>query len=302
MDKRQELLLAVQDALTEALGKFDAVCKRHNVPYWIHWGTLLGAVRHQGFIPWDDDVDVGMLREDFEKLCEIPKSEWTECGLTLVGPCDDDMRHDKLFARLYLDGTRIQSMCDLEWQLRDTGERWSTSLLIDIYLFDWVPADDESWLKNRQAILELRNKYRYMKFAKVPVAGGLAGLKARIRRIQGNRANAKQKDPWKDVARECDRIAKTCTERTRIGCYLDDTTTDTFAESDIFPLVDLQFGNLVLPGPNQWDRMLADAYGDYMTPPPVDNRVHINFIYADLGERGKYILDTPPGSLGAQEK
>ena len=50
--------------------QFDAICKRLNLRYWLMYGTLLGAVRHQGFIPWDDDVDVMMPRPDYEKLID----------------------------------------------------------------------------------------------------------------------------------------------------------------------------------------------------------------------------------------
>ena len=52
---------------------FDNFCRKHNLKYWLSSGTLIGAVRHQGFIPWDDDVDVEMLREDYLKMLELLK-------------------------------------------------------------------------------------------------------------------------------------------------------------------------------------------------------------------------------------
>ena len=58
------------------LKKLDEVCKKHSLRYWIECGTLLGAIRHQGFIPWDDDIDVVMPRKDYDKLYEISKEEF----------------------------------------------------------------------------------------------------------------------------------------------------------------------------------------------------------------------------------
>ena len=61
----------IQLANLEMLKELDYVCKQQNLKYWLDYGTLLGAVRHKGFIPWDDDIDTGMMRDDYEKLYEV---------------------------------------------------------------------------------------------------------------------------------------------------------------------------------------------------------------------------------------
>ncbi len=62
----------------DLLKKFIDVCQKYNLKYFAVGGTVLGAIRHQGFIPWDDDIDVGMFREDYEKLLEVAEKEFTE--------------------------------------------------------------------------------------------------------------------------------------------------------------------------------------------------------------------------------
>lgn len=81
----------IQLLYIELLRFIDNVCKKHDIIYWLHDGTLLGAVRHGGFIPWDDDVDLTMLRKDYNKLMEVLPLEISKhdyfkenCGLTLL--------------------------------------------------------------------------------------------------------------------------------------------------------------------------------------------------------------------------
>ncbi|EYE54801.1 LicD family protein, partial [Bacteroides fragilis] len=68
-------LRKLQYRMLELLEVLDKICKKHNLPYWLEGGTLLGAVRHGGFIPWDDDLDVQMLRSDYKKLLKILPKE-----------------------------------------------------------------------------------------------------------------------------------------------------------------------------------------------------------------------------------
>lgn len=71
--------ILLRQELLELLCRFDALCRTHKIDYTLHGGTLLGAVRHQGFIPWDDDADVAMTRENFRKLEAVLQSHDTGC-------------------------------------------------------------------------------------------------------------------------------------------------------------------------------------------------------------------------------
>ena len=64
-------LRKAQKEMVQVLGAFAEICEKHDIKWWLCSGTLLGAARHKGFIPWDDDVDVSMLKEDFKRLEKV---------------------------------------------------------------------------------------------------------------------------------------------------------------------------------------------------------------------------------------
>ncbi len=79
---KDEDLRIMQLCDADLLAVLDKVFEKHGLDYWLDWGTLLGSVRHKGFIPWDDDTDIAMPRKDYEKALEILPQELGKYGIT----------------------------------------------------------------------------------------------------------------------------------------------------------------------------------------------------------------------------
>jgi len=74
-EQKETQIEQVQSVVLRTLKIIDIVCKKHDIGYWLDYGTLLGAIRHKGFIPWDHEADIGMVRTDFEKFLSVIENE-----------------------------------------------------------------------------------------------------------------------------------------------------------------------------------------------------------------------------------
>lgn len=98
MQYQKETLRELQLLELEILLAIDAVCKEYAIAYFLDSGTALGAKRHDGFIPWDDDIDIGMPREDYDKFLQIAPAALGD-GFTVANP-QDDSRLAGLFTKV----------------------------------------------------------------------------------------------------------------------------------------------------------------------------------------------------------
>ena len=116
----------------EMLEEFDRICTKHNLKYILVGGTLLGAIRHNGFIPWDDDIDISMLREDYNKLIEIQKKELNKKKYYFQSPETDPEIFGNIFAKI----RRKNSIyCE---KISNTPED-KQGIWIDIFPLDNIP-------------------------------------------------------------------------------------------------------------------------------------------------------------------
>lgn len=120
----------------DLLNEFQRVCKKHNITYFANGGTLLGAVRHKGFIPWDDDLDVMMLRKDYERFCEITPDEFQHPYFLQTEKTDYGYKNG--FARLR--NSLTTGITGFEQKVRTNTNH---GIFIDIFPINNLPPEDE---------------------------------------------------------------------------------------------------------------------------------------------------------------
>ncbi|MBQ7986826.1 MAG: LicD family protein [Clostridia bacterium] len=121
----------VQEMELSILQQIDEICKKHNLRYFLIGGTLIGAARHNGFIPWDDDLDIAMFRDDYEKFVKIAKSELSSPYLL------KDFRYDNNYPRIFAKVFKTDTdYCSRYYQeaLEEAG------IWIDVFPIDLIKA------------------------------------------------------------------------------------------------------------------------------------------------------------------
>ncbi len=141
-------------AQMEVLMEIDRICRKHGIQYFADSGTLLGAVRHKGFIPWDDDIDIAMLRDDYRRFFCIVRQELPEGWVSL----EMDDEYDELFGRVA--NSRIYDS-GKERLLRFHGCPYAVG--VDVFPIDYVPpvkGEEEIWYLISKYLFELMRNIR----------------------------------------------------------------------------------------------------------------------------------------------
>ncbi|NOR55931.1 MAG: hypothetical protein GQ531_06955 [Sulfurovum sp.] len=119
-------LALAQNIMFEMLVEFDALCTKHSLRYWLDSGTLLGAVRHQGFIPWDDDIDLSMPLEDYNRLLDIAPSELSKDIFFQTSQTDKNFKFDYIKLR-----SNKANIVEFHEKGRDVG--YHQGVFVDIF-------------------------------------------------------------------------------------------------------------------------------------------------------------------------
>lgn len=240
------LLRQQQNRMTEMLLEFDRICKKHHIQYWLCSGTLLGCVRHGGYIPWDDDLDVEMLRKDYLRLLKILPAELPD-NLQLQTPETDD-GYFYAYAKL-----RDKRSCLAETNHYDRIFQMR-GVYIDIFPMERAP----QWLR----WISCRTLGRTYKVLNNPRLSD-AQAKKRVRRIY--RLNARFVFPLLRAFAHLCPVGKKI--RYSYGIPYDDIRRDDY----MFPLSTRDFEGHPMPVPKDCDPYLRDKFGDYMQLPNLDD-------------------------------
>ena len=248
----------VQSAILEMMIDFDAVMRKHGVDYSISDGTALGAVRHKGFIPWDDDADLSVLRKDVPKFLEAMEDLESSGKYFLQRPLSIDWPY--VFYKV-----RLNNSTAIEDKFVNT--RMHQGLFIDIFIADPYPNS-----KIRRG-----------------VHGMLMFIQHCFQTICDYRMGKRWFDPILKIVgisvKVLNKMMDMVVEKDyRWYCNRNTNYHRVFYREDMDETIETEFEGHSFRMMKGYDRYLKELYGDYMTPPPEDQRYgeHLSFFDKEM--------------------
>lgn len=289
-----ELMKRSWAAQLGVLSKIIAICDKYNLTYYAYFGTLLGAIRHQGYIPWDDDLDIALKKEDYIKFLEVAKKELPEeyCILN----CYTEPEYDNSFSRI-TNGAYIDM---LDKRMKDYyGCPFSVG--IDIYPLYYVPRDENNANLQKTILTAIAEILKVVDEAESLNEEDVTALMETLRELE--EATGYQFTDDRPIHNHLrilyDQMSRLFEEEesdavTIFPIYMSNgyvADKELFAESMQVP-----FENTTLNVPKGYDEILRKSYGDYMTPRKVRAGHDYPFYKGQLQVLLKYMDEQAGGS------
>ena len=267
MEHSEQHLNDTQRYILYVLREVTRVLEELNIPYFMQGGTMLGAIRHGGFIPWDDDVDLGIPRADYDRMLKEVAARLPE-NLELR-TYDDETDHHYYFARIVDKRYQIRRMGSIEERLEN--------IWVDLFPLDGMPNGFISRQWHKMRLLGTRLQFHLSCFEKVNIKRPGRPL---VERIIIRFAMITHVGSWWNTRKQLDKLdrllKKYPPEKSRYFVNFTGQTSfkfnemfkkEIYGQGKAYP-----FEDMVLIGPVQYDPYLKSLYGDYMTPPKETDR------------------------------
>lgn len=263
----KDVLERLQQIEREMLRDLNDFCRANDITYFGVGGTAIGAVRHGGFIPWDDDIDIGFLRSDYDRFLELAPKQLGDRYKIINA--ETDSHYPLMTTRFVKKGTKFKEECFKDLPV-DLG------IFLDLYCFDNI-ADDEKKMRRQVRRAWFWNKLMLMRTVKNPVLyyGGVKAVIVRgICRIGYWALHLVPRGNSFFYKRAKKLATKYANEQTKRVAYMFDPTpyTSICRREDIIPVTTRDFDGISVEFPGRIEAYLEERYGDYMQLPPDDKR------------------------------
>lgn len=247
---------------------FKSVCDKENLQYFFIGGAAIGVVRHKGFIPWDDDIDIGMLRSDFDKFNECYSEYLTPEISVQFG----------LMKQSFAYFMRIRNENSTGIIKEQVGMEMSHGVFIEIYPFDFVPKSrllrSIQWKFSMKLINIINNRY---------YARSLSSIEQVMNKTLSKKSTLELYSLWYKVCTFFNGLCKQKVDTVSIPAY-SSSEVDFYDYCDVAYTQKAVFENTEVQIPCGNHTCLTKAYGDYMKLPPIEERGahHSHVIYYDV--------------------